>query len=231
MLRRDLTLPLTLVRELWYRTKAQANERRHALVGPLHLWKEKRRFQYDFLLQSGLQRRHRLVDIGCGTLRGGIPLLDYLEPGHYWGLEARAEVLDAARVELKEARLEDKNPQLIVSDKLGQLQLDVQFDFAWAFSVLIHMPNKVLDECLAFVGRHLRSKGIFFANVQLGHSEESRWKWQGFPIVWRPLDFYVERSRRYGLAVEDLGTLGAMQHCSGLKTIDNQHMLRFTQSA
>ena len=69
-------------------------ERRHSLVGPPKLWKLKRDFQINFLKNAGLEPQHYLLDIGCGTLRGGIPLIDYLNVGNYTGIERRRKVLE-----------------------------------------------------------------------------------------------------------------------------------------
>src|SRR5262245_30090573 len=84
---------------------ASTAERRHARVGPAHLWRMKRAFQLDFLRCTGLERGQRLLDLGCGTLRGGLPLIEFLDAGHYTGIDVRAEVLDEARGELAEAGL------------------------------------------------------------------------------------------------------------------------------
>ena len=59
---------------------------RHSLVGPAHLWEIKRAFQIQFLQSVGLTPDQYLLDMGCGTLRGGIPIIKYLEPGHYYGI-------------------------------------------------------------------------------------------------------------------------------------------------
>jgi len=48
----------------------------------------KRRFQIDFFRRQGLRPDQTLFDLGCGTLRGGIPIIDYLEPGFYTGTPA-----------------------------------------------------------------------------------------------------------------------------------------------
>ena len=87
---------------------ASSSEKRHSLVGPPYLWKMKRDFQIQFLKTMGLKPEHYLLDIGCGTLRGGIPLIKYLQDGHYFGVEVRKEVLDEGRKELREASLEEK---------------------------------------------------------------------------------------------------------------------------
>ena len=59
----------------------------------------------------GLAPEHYLLDIGCGTLRGGIPLIAYLLNGHYFGIEMRADILDEGRTELAEAGLVGKRSQ------------------------------------------------------------------------------------------------------------------------
>ena len=55
------------------------NEKRASLVGPPKLWQSKRDCQIKFLLEHGLKQDHYLLDLGCGVLRGGIPIINYLE--------------------------------------------------------------------------------------------------------------------------------------------------------
>ena len=73
-----------------------AKATRHHWVGPQDLWRMKRQFQIDFLLRMGLQPDEDLLDLGCGTLRGGIPMIEYLHAGKYVGVDVRAEVLAEA---------------------------------------------------------------------------------------------------------------------------------------
>ena len=199
---------------------------RHALVGRAELWEMKRAFQLQFLTEAGLRAGHYLLDIGCGTLRGGIPLIEYLDPGHYVGVEGRAHVLDEGRRELREAGLENRRPTLIASEDLSTLVLPMQFDRAWAFSVFIHMSDEVLGGCLSSVQRWLRPDGACYANVRIGEGEDGAW--QGFPVVTRPYAFYERIAARNGLAVADLGTLASVGHHSGVERQDRQRMLEFT---
>src|SRR6187397_2666344 len=108
-----------------FMTRAQ---RRFELVGPPELWEMKRRFQIDFLRKFGLKPEHYLLDIGCGVLRGGIPIIDYLEVGHYYGVEPREKAMAEGRKELAESKLEHKQPHLTVSENLGELSLAREFD-------------------------------------------------------------------------------------------------------
>ncbi len=205
------------------------SSKRHAFVGPPDSWETKRRFQFQFLTSHGLEAGSRLLDIGCGTLRGGIPLIDYLQAGHYTGIEARAEVLEEARKELAEAGLEHKRPLLIHADRPSQVQLEDPIDVAWAFSVLFHMHDDIVEECLALVARALTPSGLFYANVSLSDAREQQGQWQGFPVISRPHQFYADTAARHGLAVSDVGRLDTLGHDSSLGS--KSMMLRFTLSA
>jgi SAM-dependent methyltransferase len=186
---------------------------RSVLVGPPELWEMKRRFQIDFLRRSGLQPHHYLFSIGCGVLRGGIPNIDYLDAGHYYGIDARAYALEEARRELQEAGLAYKKPELVLGEYLANLSFGRQFDYIWAFSVLIHMSDPILAEAIQFVANHLKPDGVFYGNVDTANRSDG-W-WQEFPHVHRPIGFYQEVCERNGLELTDVGTLSDLGHISG----------------
>jgi SAM-dependent methyltransferase len=214
---------------------ADRSERRHARVGPAHLWQMKRAFQLDYLRRAGLERGHRLLDLGCGTLRGGLPLIEFLDAGHYTGIDVRAEVLEEARSELAESDLARKAPELLQASDLGALELPARFDVVWAFSVLIHMDDATLERALAFVARHLAPAGSFHANVRLAGALDAPLgpgpRWQGFPVVTRALAFYQAAGARHGLALRDRGSLAGLGHLSGDPEQDGQHMLTWRSAA
>jgi cyclopropane fatty-acyl-phospholipid synthase-like methyltransferase len=183
---------------------------RHGLVGPADLWEAKRRFQINFLLGVGLKPNHKLLDFGCGTLRGGLPLIDYLEPDNYYGLDVRIETLKEACNELEESGLENKRPTLIHSNNPSLLTFTGGFDFIWAFSVLIHLADTKLEEFLSFATRNLKPDGKIFANVVYG--EKSDGCWRIFPLVARPQTFYQYTFLKYGLKICDMGALREFGH-------------------
>src|SRR5215472_262077 len=59
------------------------------------LWEEVGQLQLDFLVAQGLMPHHRLLDIGCGSLRGGVKLIRYLCAGHYAGIDLHESLLNA----------------------------------------------------------------------------------------------------------------------------------------
>ncbi len=208
------------------RALAGPKARRHALVGPAELWKMKRSFQVTFLRSRGLEPHHRLVDIGCGTLRGGIPLIEYLEPGGYVGIDAREVAIAEAGKELREAGLADKAPSLIASPTLSSVQLEHPADIFWAFSVLIHLDDEKLEDCFDFVRSSAAPDAVFYANVRLG-SKLRTGTWEGFPVMIRPFEDYASLGERYGFVAEDLGALGELGHHSGEAVDHRHHMLTF----
>jgi hypothetical protein len=197
-----------------------SQEKRQELVGPAHLWRMKRDFQLNFLKAQGLQPHHVLLDFGCGVLRGGLPLIKYLDCRHYYGVEVRRSVLAEGRKALVEAGLAHKEPIL-----LAALIPEVRFDFVWTFSVVIHMSDKILDDSMKWIAGHLEPKGRFYANVLTGSDEDG--KWQGFPVVHRSLNFYRTIANRHGMQMKELGTLASLGHISGSRAQDNQIMLEF----
>jgi SAM-dependent methyltransferase len=202
-----------------FMTRAQ---RRFELVGPPELWEMKRSFQIGFLRRFGLEPQHYLLDIGCGVLRGGIPIIEYIDVGHYYGIEARAKVLAEGRKELAESRLEHKQPHLTQGEHVGELSLAREFDYIWAFSVLIHLEDPILEEVIRFAARHLKADGVFYANVDTADKQDGRW--QEFPGVRRPMRFYEEVLDRHGLTFTDVGSLGELGHITGGEA-DEQRML------
>lgn len=201
------------------------SEKRHALVGNPDLWKMKRDFQIQFLKEKGLMESHYLLDLGCGTLRGGIPIIEYLDDGHYFGLEVRPDVLEEARKELADAGLIRKKPILLLPSDTHSLPTRT-FNFIWAFSVLIHMDDENLRKAIVLVQSCLAEDGVFYANVNLGIGKEL--EWQGFPVVRRSLDFYKKVAAEFALTVVDIGDIKSLGHHNGIESQDSQHMLMFS---
>lgn len=213
--------------------KLSKAERRHALVGPAVSWAERRQFQFRFLRQFGLQPHHRLVDLGCGTLRGGIPLIEYLDVGHYTGIESRAEVLDEGRKELAESSFSNRRPRLIHAPSISEVVLDQKADYIWAFSVLIHMTDEILNDALGFFEMSFSDGGLFLGNVNIGDYLDGRWGDTGMPVAQRPWDFYQGACAAHGLVIEDLGSrfdFGDTGPNGISAEDDNRRMVRISQA-
>jgi SAM-dependent methyltransferase len=132
-----------------------------AVVGGL--WEQMGDKQFEYLVEQGLRPEHRFLDVGCGSLRGGVHFVRYLEPGHYCGLDIQQHLLDAGRKELVAAGLDPDSASLIQDDAFRFGRFEQQFDFALAQSVFTHLPLNTIMRCLAEIEPVLRSGGRFYA--------------------------------------------------------------------
>jgi SAM-dependent methyltransferase len=134
------------------------------------LWDEIGPLQFEFLRQQGLFPQHKLVDIGCGALRCGLPIIRYLDEGNYYGLDINASLIEAGKHELREEGLTSKQPHLLVNDKFEMASFGISFDFAIAQSVFTHLDMNLIVRCLVKVRKILKPGGKFYATFFLAPS-------------------------------------------------------------
>ena len=122
-----------------------------------------------------------------------------------------------------------ENPSLSVMrhgwQNLGKLG-ERTFDYVWAFQVLYHMTDELLEACLDAVSSRMDESSQFYANV---NTESPSGQWQEFPFQQRSIEFYREAVGRHRLAVEDLGQLRDHGYT---RKVDGQynHMLLITRA-
>jgi SAM-dependent methyltransferase len=147
-------------------TQEQINAGKHRdMVGGM--WEEVGRLQFEFLRTRGLKPGHRLLDIGCGSLRGGIHAIKYLDTGNYYGLDINPSLIEAGRHELGLAGLTHKNPHLALSDRFELGLFREKFHYLLALSVFTHLSANHIIRCLAEVREVLAPEGRFFATFFL----------------------------------------------------------------
>ncbi|MDH6223257.1 class I SAM-dependent methyltransferase [Streptomyces sp. MJP52] len=130
--------------------------------GSRERWMALGAMQFDYLVGHGLRPEHRMLDIGCGNLRGGWRFVRYLDPGHYYGIDISPDILFAAQETIVRMDLRDRLPALTpVRDLSLRFLPDAYFDVVHAHSVFSHSPLQVIEECLSHVGRVLAPGGWF----------------------------------------------------------------------
>lgn len=138
-----------------------AKEHRDLVGG---LWDELGMLQFEFLKAQGLTPASRLLDIGCGALRGGVHFVRHLDAGNYFGMDINASLIEAGRRELAAAGLGDKHVHLLVSDDFELVRFATTFEYAIAISVFTHLTMNHIVKCLVEVRRTLDPRGRFFAS-------------------------------------------------------------------
>lgn len=129
------------------------------------LWDEVGRLQLRFLRGRGLRRDHRLLDIGCGALRGGVHLIRYLDAERYTGVDKEPELLRiGAEQELGPALMQAKRPTLIALADFEFDRLPTRPGIAWAHSIFTHLPMEHIRRCLANLRPVLPRAGVLYAS-------------------------------------------------------------------
>ncbi len=143
--------------------KVDALVHRDAVGG---MWEEIGNLQFEFLVDQGLLPEMNFLDIGCGSLRGGIHFIRYLNPGGYFGVDANQSLLDAGySTELSNVKLQHKLPRqnLLFDRDFAFEKFGASFDMALAQSVFSHLPLNHIRLCLIKLSACMRQGGRFFA--------------------------------------------------------------------
>lgn len=152
-----------------YHDKAAIAERasnggHRAAIGGL--WEEVGRLQFDFMVRHGLVPQHRLLDLGCGSFRGGVHFVPFLEPGNYFGFDRNRSLMDAGyEKEIVPAGLADRLPpeNLIADDNFDFSKFPVVFDRVIAVSVFTHLTFNMVRVCLERLAPAVAAGGTFYA--------------------------------------------------------------------
>lgn len=152
---------------LYYNTRDVARrvaEGQHRdLVGGM--WDKIGRLQFDVMREHGLAPHHKLLDIGCGALRGGVHFVRHLGAGNYFGIDICQSLLNAGyELELDDADRE-KLPRgnLKCSSDFDFGIFDAKFDKAIALSVFTHLPFNHIRVCLERLAYVMKPGGTFHA--------------------------------------------------------------------
>eukprot|EP01006_Ploeotia_vitrea_P059900 TRINITY_DN74972_c0_g1_i1.p1 TRINITY_DN74972_c0_g1~~TRINITY_DN74972_c0_g1_i1.p1 ORF type:complete len:314 (-),score=40.54 TRINITY_DN74972_c0_g1_i1:279-1220(-) len=127
------------------------------------------RDNFEFLKQH-VNPTDRLLDFGCGALRLGIWLIDYLDTGNYYGVEYNTEMYQAGiDYELKLHDLEHKKPNMY-NNKDGQpglVRWGVKFDTIVGFAVLIHLEPPLKKTVLHAWSKFIKPTGTIWVSHRL----------------------------------------------------------------
>jgi SAM-dependent methyltransferase len=149
-----------------------------AYVGKPEEWDLVAARQVALLWAAGLRDTHRLVDVGCGSLRAGRLLIPYLNPGRYFGVEPnRWLVEEGIERELGSDLVAMKQPTFRFVDDFSLGAFGVEFDFAMAHSVFSHTyPDLAL---LGFrgIGETLAPEGKLLATFVEGEANPDGSGW------------------------------------------------------
>ena len=139
---------MTIIRKPDTAAEAHADHR-DFVGGDGPMWDAIGRLQIDFLRSRGLAPHHRFVDVACGSLRGGLHFIRYLDPGRYTGVDKHIELVIysvAAELGLDDFRV--KTPHFVISDSFEFGKTEGGFHFGLAQSLFTHLTAADIFRCL-----------------------------------------------------------------------------------
>ena len=128
------------------------------------MWVEIGTAQFAFMIRQGLTPQGILVDVACGSLRGGSLFIAYLDPGHYLGLDHNAWLIEAGlKHELSGGLRHSKRPEFVISDRFEFRAFGKHPNWGLAQSLFSHLNKDDIRLCLVNLRAHMKPGGRFFA--------------------------------------------------------------------
>jgi SAM-dependent methyltransferase len=149
-----------------------------AYIGPSKQYDLVAAMSFNLLTTLGLRQHHRVLDVGCGSLRIGRLLIPYLNAGNYVGIEPNKWLVkEGIERETGRDQLRIKQPRFYFSDSARDLPFAELYDFALAQSVFSHCGPDLLERWLGEIAGHLKASGALVATFLPGDldSQEKGW--------------------------------------------------------
>jgi len=161
-------------------------QRQHrAWVGPPDYYDRLGAVQFVTLLMLGMREDDSLLDIGCGSLRGGRFSILYLNPGHYFGIEPEEWCLrQGISKEIGHDLINLKRPQFRSNSDFEARHFGRDFSYIMAAGIFMHACLRQVDSCFESVGRVLSKDGVFVGAYLTGESDSQALDWT-YPDIQR----------------------------------------------
>jgi SAM-dependent methyltransferase len=149
-----------------------------AYVGPPEDYDLVAAMTFNLLTTLGLRQHHRLLDIGCGSLRIGRLFIPYLNAGNYVGIEPNKWLItEGISRETGRDQIEIKDARFYYAGSVAGLPPSETFDFAVAQSIFSHCGPDLIQHWLRDISSHLTETGILVATFLTGDVDCEKGGW------------------------------------------------------
>ena len=181
------------------------SEHYRAYVGPPEKYDLISANQFVLLVQLGLREHHKLLDIGCGSLRGGRLFIPYLLPKNYYGTEPNQWLIDQGiKANLGQSIIDIKKPHFSNNSEFLLDEFNTTFDYILAQSIFSHASQNQIRKCLMMANKVMDEKSIFVATFVMSDKNSDADSWTYPEVVTYTLDFMKELASKNNLILEKL---------------------------
>ena len=141
---------------------------------------ESGKLQYDFLRDLGMRKDDFVLEIGHGALHASRYVIDFLEEGHFSGIDPNDWLwLESSKKDDQLRRiLDEKKPIFLQNLEFDAKELGIKFQFVLSHSVLSHAAHWQLPLFLLNASACLAPGGLILASLRL--SEGNSYGSDGF---------------------------------------------------
>ena len=171
-----------------------------AYVGPPEDYDRVAAMTFGLLTSLGLRQHHKVLDIGCGSLRVGRLLIPYLNSRCYFGIEPnRWLVGQGIDKEVGESQVRIKEPEFLFAESAEAWVGTHLFDFIVAQSIFSHTGHELLDTWLRDASRLLTPSGALVATFLVDKMDTVEKGWVYPDCVKYKVKTMKAGAQRYGL--------------------------------
>jgi len=185
------------------------------LGGPPEHFDAVGRHQLVTLLEQGLMPSHKVLDVGCGCLRGGYWCIHFLDAGCYFGIEPNEAMLDVGKHQIVgEELIRTKRPSFSTRDDFDFSTFGVKFDFVVARSIWTHAAPEQIERMLDQFLANKTEDGVFLTSylpATAGKPQYAGKQWVGRShtsatpgVITYRLDWVSDLCAARGLVVREL---------------------------
>jgi len=122
--------------------------------------------QYEIFKELCLRPQSLFLDVGCGCLRGGRYIINYLDKNCYYGIDNCASLIKSG-LKYELINKNDKNKinfenNFFVTDNFN-IQTNIKFDYINCFSLFTHLNLNYISLVLDLIKKCLRNNSICIA--------------------------------------------------------------------
>jgi hypothetical protein len=168
----------------WVETVRRAADHRE-FVGPGGEYDINGALQFSLLVFLGMRESDLLLDIGCGSLRGGRFAMAYLQPDHYFAIEPERWLVEAAiEREIGRDLVRLKRPTFDHGRDFGCGRFGRVFDFILAQGVFTHAPLADIAACTSAAAGCMGPQSVFLATFMEGETDYDGVEWRYPQTSW-----------------------------------------------
>jgi SAM-dependent methyltransferase len=124
--------------------------------------------QLGLLQLEGLQEQDFVLEIGFGALMSAIPIMSFLEIGHYVGIDPNPWLMNASlQIPENVAVVLERKPTFLYNYNFDASSLGRTFDYIYAHSIMSHAAHWQLPLFLENCAKVLKPQGKLLFSIRL----------------------------------------------------------------